>query len=389
MPTRGSERLEQAPLVVGLVSPLPPQVGGVASFAGWLLAREDDLGVRYVSFDLWRPPGREAGGRLTAGALVVQLRLLGRFLGWLPRSPRLVHYCVSYTTTGTLRDLLFVTLLRLSRKRVIGHVHGGDLGFDSARAPRSRLLRAIGRLCRERVAISAGGSQALSALGLESRWIVNPLRLEPDGAGLDRGHDGDGCRLLFVGTYGERKGSSQLLDAVARTRADGLDVRLSLVGQEERSGEEQALRTRIRELGLDAHVEILPPVPAEELARHYAAADAFCLPSRREGLPMALLEAMAFGLPVVASRVGGIPEVVDDASGLLVEPGDVAALTAAIGRLASDPALRARLGNAARERVHVQAGPAVVAARWRALYRELGRDEATDRVERPEVTTCA
>src|SRR5207302_1116688 len=93
-------------------------------------------------------------------------------------------------------------------------------------------------------------------------------------------------------------------------------------------------------------------VPHEELGDLYDRAAVVVCPSYREGLPLCVLEAMAHGRPVVASAVGGIPELVEDGvTGYLVEPGDVAGLRAAIERLLADPALRRRLGRAGRARV--------------------------------------
>jgi glycosyltransferase involved in cell wall biosynthesis len=98
--------------------------------------------------------------------------------------------------------------------------------------------------------------------------------------------------------------------------------------------------------------EALGFVPHEELGELYDRAALVVCPSYREGLPLCVLEAMAHGKPVVASAVGGIPELVEDGvTGLLVEPGDVAGLRAAIERLLADPALRRRLGRGARARV--------------------------------------
>jgi glycosyltransferase involved in cell wall biosynthesis len=90
----------------------------------------------------------------------------------------------------------------------------------------------------------------------------------------------------------------------------------------------------------------------DDVAEQLARADVFVLSSRSEGLPMAILEAMAAGLPVVATAVGGIPELVADGeTGLLVPPGDADALAEALRRLVADPELRRRLGDAARTRV--------------------------------------
>ena len=109
------------------------------------------------------------------------------------------------------------------------------------------------------------------------------------------------------------------------------------------------MRRRAREAGLEAQVVFAGLVPYERIPEELRGADVFALPSLQEGLPLSLLEAMASGLPVVASAVGGIPAVVRDGDdGFLVPAGDVAALGAALVRLANDPVRRARLGEAAR-----------------------------------------
>ena len=102
-----------------------------------------------------------------------------------------------------------------------------------------------------------------------------------------------------------------------------------------------------------------------------AAADFFVLPSDVEGLPMAVLEAMAHGLPVVATAVGGIPEVITDGrEGLLVPPGDAAALARAIQRLLTSSEMRLRLGDAARDRVSKEFSLETMANRYQQIYAE-------------------
>src|SRR5439155_8368015 len=162
---------------IGLVAPLPPQIGGVASFAEWLFAHEDELGCRYEPFDLWRHPEDEVGGRLTPRATVRQVRLVARFARWLRSAPPLTHYCVSWTPTGLARDLLLLTLLRLSRRRAIGHVH---VVADIDRR-RALALRALARLTCELVTTTETAAKSLAAAGAPARWISNPLRIQPNG----------------------------------------------------------------------------------------------------------------------------------------------------------------------------------------------------------------
>jgi glycosyltransferase involved in cell wall biosynthesis len=354
--------------MVGLVAPLPPQLGGVASVAEWLLEHEREIGYGYDAFDLWRPPEDEAGGRVRLSAAARQARLLARFLRWLASSPRLVHYSVAVTPTGLTRDLLFLTILRAAGRRTIAHVH-----VVAEESPFWRAgMRALARITVARVMIAPWAVAALSRLGVSATYVLNPVRVEPPET-ISRKANGR-LRILFVGTFGERKGSHELVEALAALKEDGLDAELTFVGREEHRGEEAALRHAARVVGVAAAVTFAGVVPRDALHAFYERADVFCLPSRFEGLPMALLEAMAFAVPVVATPVGGIADVVvEGETGLLVPPGNVAELGAALRTLAGDSTLRTKMGVAGRERVMRLAGGDTIAREWRRVYDEHSR----------------
>jgi glycosyltransferase involved in cell wall biosynthesis len=357
--------------VIGLVAALPPQIGGVPSFAGWLLDHQEALGCVFVPFDLWRPPAGPGGGKVTLRAVVLQLRNGARFLPWLVRAPRVVHYCVAGNPTGLARDLLFVQLLRLTRRKVIGHIHSGT---DLERLSYSRVyrwaIRLHGRLSDETVAISPSAAGLLRQHGMVVSTVLNPMRLEVETAPTQA--DDRDLRLLFVGSYGEEKGCGELLAALARARANGVRATLTFVGKEKYRGEEAILRASVARLGLDGAVRFVGTLAGPELRSAYLGADVLCLPSHREGLPMVVLEAMALGVPVLATRIGAIPDVVvHKETGLLVEPGDVRGLEAAISALARDRGLRSGLGDAARRHILSIAAEEEVAARWRGIYRRL------------------
>jgi len=357
---------------VGLVAPLPPQVGGVASFAAWLVEHERSIGCRYEPFDLWRPPEAEAGGRVRVAPALRQVRLAARFALWLRSAPDLVHVCVSYSATGVLRDLLFVGLARASGRRVIAHVHGAELA-GGTHPVRALALRAIARLSVETVALAPSSRMALKRLGIEASVVFNPVRLE--GTASQAARHGAVCRALFVGTYGRRKGAAELVETIAQLRGEGISIELELAGKEEFRGEEAELRSRVRESGLTGFVRFHGVLGTPALRELYESSHVFVLPSRSEGLPMALLEAMAFGLPVVATRVGGIPDVIEHGeSGLLIQPARSVELTDALRRLSSDPRLREQLGKSAQARVQGLASAEIVAERWRMIYSEHERE---------------
>ena len=160
---------------------------------------------------------------------------------------------------------------------------------------------------------------------------------------------GDGLRILNVAGMRPQKGQAVLLEALAILRRDGVDASLVIVGD---GPERSQLEARVAELGLEEHAVLAGAVGHDTIPRYMREADVFCLPSFAEGLPTVLLESMASGLPVVATYVAGIPELVEDGrSGLLVPAGRADLLAGALARLAGDPALRDELARAAREQV--------------------------------------
>jgi glycosyltransferase involved in cell wall biosynthesis len=211
----------------------------------------------------------------------------------------------------------------------------------------------------------------LGALDREAAAPPGPLPPAPAGA----------LRVLVPATLARRKGQDVLLDALGRLAPVGRRFAVWLAGE---GPAREALRRRTQRLGLEAAVHLLGR--RTDVLALALAADCVVLPSRQEGHPLALLEALALGRPVLACAVGGVPEIVDPGrTGLLVPPEDPAALAAALERLRRDPALRARLGaaaaRAARARFDVRRSVAAV----EALYRRVLADRREPGVRRAEV----
>ncbi|HEX6020826.1 MAG TPA: glycosyltransferase [Solirubrobacter sp.] len=161
-------------------------------------------------------------------------------------------------------------------------------------------------------------------------------------------------RLLNVAALAEKKRHADLIDAVA-----GLDAELEIVGDGE-------LRDQL-ERRAGPNVRFLGALPPEQVAERMRAADVFVLASEFENLPVVLLEALACGLPVVATGVGGVGEIVDESAGALVPPHDVAALRAAISDVAARTFDREALAARARERYGMEA----IARTWDEIYAAL------------------
>jgi len=134
--------------------------------------------------------------------------------------------------------------------------------------------------------------------------------------------------FLGIGRFVQMKGFHILLEAAGQLKSiANQSFRLTLIGD---GPERKALMRQANSLGLQDSIELIAPMPHEKLINYYQKADVFCLPSFSEGFPCVVVEAMACGKPVVASQVGGVTEIVDDQSGIMVPPGDARALCNAL-----------------------------------------------------------
>ncbi|PZN11007.1 MAG: glycosyltransferase family 4 protein [Bacillota bacterium] len=325
-----------------------------------------------VQVDVLAMPRRGSGWR---GRLAYGLWAL-RGLGRLARRYDAVH--AHYAVPSGVLGLWY---RRLRGRPLVVTVHGSDVLVLPERFPRlAPLLRrvltgadhviAVSNFLRQRVMERFGvppGRITVQSAGIDTRVF----RPEAPGAAEVRARYGQQPLVVFTGNLIRRKGVDVLIQAFARVRERLGSGHLLLVGPPVEEDYHEILRERVAALHLEEHVTFAGPLPPAEVAAAMAAADVFVLPSLDEGLGLVVLEALACGVPVVASRVGGIPEIVQDGDfGLLVPPGDVNALAGAIRRVLEDASFRERAR---------QYGPRVAAAhdlRRRAaelvvLYRSL------------------
>jgi colanic acid/amylovoran biosynthesis glycosyltransferase len=188
-------------------------------------------------------------------------------------------------------------------------------------------------------------------------------------------------RILTVGRLVPEKAQSLLLDAVARLVELGHDVVATIVGDGPDHDRLVVLRDELR---LTKRVTFSGAVGQDDLVGMFEDADLFVLPSFDEGVPVVLMEAMACGLPVITTRIAGIPELVaDDVSGVLVPPGRVDLLVDAISRLLEDPARRARIGRQARVAVEGGFDAHVEAIKLGRAVLQLWERERVNELDRP------
>ena len=239
------------------------------------------------------------------------------------------------------RKAIVAAASRLARRPYVVHVHGGGFAEYAAsagpveRAVIARTLRAAARV----VVLTDSWKGRLAHLAGDNIEVVpNPVASVPEGASAELGAP---ARIVCLGRLGDDKGSRVLVQALARLGEQRADVRLCLAGD----GDQGPIRLEAERLGVIDRVELPGWVDARRRDQLLAGSTIFALPSRVEGLPMALLEAMAFGLPAVVTPVGGVPDVVGDGHGaIVVTPDDPAALANAFETIMADPARAIRMG---------------------------------------------
>ena len=266
------------------------------------------------------------------------------------------------------RKACFVLVARAFSVPAILHMHGAD--FEAFHAGLGTVGRSlVGAVFRAASGVVVLGPRAAAhlehSLGVPRARIHTLPNAVPATAAPRRAATTTTPHLVFLGALTERKGVDTLLAALAQPGLLGADWHLTLVG----NGDSDRWRAQAASLGLASRVAIPGWLPGEEARAMLAQCDALILPARQEAMPMVILEAMAAGVAVVATPVGEISEtVLDGTTGLLVPPGDPAALAGAISRLLAFPAERAWLGRQGQCRHRALFDLATYAERLAAIY---------------------
>jgi glycosyltransferase involved in cell wall biosynthesis len=290
------------------------------------------------------------------------------------------------------RKSVVCLLARTAGRPYLLHVHGGE--FMKFYGEESRPLAQ--RWIRHTL------SRAALVIALSEQWrerlltIAPGARVEvlPNGVALPdlQGSDVLDARrreersLLFVGDLISAKGIHDLIRAFARIASRFPQLELICAG----GRPPPDLDRLIADLGLQQRVVFPGWLGPERLRAELARATVFALPSYAEGMPMALLEAMSWGLPVIATPVGGVPQVVEhEVNGLLVTPGDIDGIAAAAMRLLSEPKLREPLGAAARRTIETRFSLEASLERLGEIYRRFGLEPRTSATGRKPARAVA
>jgi glycosyltransferase involved in cell wall biosynthesis len=303
------------------------------------------------------------------------LRAVLAFTAVLARPPTFVHVHLA-TRASFWRKLVFVAMSSLRGIPIVLHVHGGHFEgyYESGGLLRRSLIRwALGQ-AEMLIALTPSWAAMFRAIVPNATVAVIPNPVDiPE---VDPAQQREDDSVLFLGRLTHEKGIDVLLDAFAQVvrRRPGCTL---LIGA---PGDRHAIDAQLQQRGIERNVRMLGWVDGARKDTLFRTAALFTLPSRAEGLPVGMLEAMAHAMPVIVSRIGGVPDALTHGvEGLIVPPGDAAALAQALCELLGDKERCRRMGAAGRARAVAEFDRAAVIARLDQLYARLSAAHAAGR----------
>jgi glycosyltransferase involved in cell wall biosynthesis len=322
---------------VAVVGPRRDGAGGIASVLVTLTA--SSLAER---FELLVVATHRDGGR---AAKTLQAVIGFIHSGWVLARGVDVVYIHTSSGSSIRRKGAIAAVARLLRRPYVLHVHSHefDNAYRAAGTLDQWLIRRTLRGASRVIALSPTWARRIETIvDCDTRSILNPVSIPAEHATLTASPPS----IVSLGRLGERKGSSTLIRALGALASQHAAAELVLAGD----GDPTQLRGEAQRCGVGDRVRMPGWVGPEERARILLRGTVFGLPAQEEGLPVSLLEAMAYGLPAVVSPVGGIPDIFEDGvHGFFVPPDEPEAVARALHRVLDSPALARTMGVRARE----------------------------------------
>mgnify|MGYP003289040933 CR=1 FL=1 len=291
-------------------------------------------------------------------------QLLSSLLKYIALLPfyQIVHIHVS-TTVSANRKYIFFKFAKMFGKKTVIHLHCGSQLSEIWNSKYEDMFTN----CDRCLTLSNGiKDYILSRINPKGRFEVlyNPC---PD-VHCNKGDKKDNNTILFAATLYKAKGYLDLIEAFGKIARQYPTWRLLLAG----NGDRQEGIEMARKYGIEERVEFLGWIKGEKKEEVFRTSTIFCLPSYAEGFPMAVLDAWAYGLPVITTPVGGIPDIViDGKNGLLFNPGDTEALASRLEMLISDKELRKRLSDEAYKLSATEFSLKTMSDRLSAIYNSI------------------
>jgi glycosyltransferase involved in cell wall biosynthesis len=357
--------------VVLILGPHRCAVSGVSTHLNLLIDSALGADFELVHFQVGSE-GRDEGPVQRLLRLLASPFVLAAWI--LFRRASIVHINTSLNTRAYWRDLAYLFTAKSLGARVVYQVHGGALprDFFAHSLPLTAFLRWTLGLPDRVVVLARCELEAYREFVPRQHvaTLPNGIDCRPFGRVPPvRSVRGEPLKLLYIGRVAREKGIYEALQGMRLAHELGVDARLVIAGS---GSEEDRLKRYAQALGIGAKVSFAGPVFGEDKVELFAGADVMLLPSYGEGLPYALLESMAAGVPVIATPVGAIPDVVSDGiHGYLVPPRDGKAIAERLALMAGDRDRITWMSRACRRRIRAAFSIERLAAEFTAHYRQL------------------
>jgi len=366
-----------------MVGPVPPPFGGIASIMDDLVHSrlQDDYEIEVFERI---PAGKfPPQARVGIGASVFRFERFVRFFKELRRGKHSLVHIHSSDTSEFIGTTVFMLLARIAGAKVVLHIQGGDWKeFYEYHSLLRKVWTRVGLYVPDGIVVvhtewidrikgmyPAANVRVIRNL-LHDQAPPDPAEVEELRANL--GISKDNFVVVSVGAVGWRKGAFEILKAIPQVVSKEDSVRFVLVGGESKPGDMAQLKQLIETEKLEKWVQLAGEVERDKIPLYLALADLFLLPSFIEGMPVSIIEAMRSGLPVISTRVQGIPDVVvDGVTGILIDPGNPRQIAENVLLLKQDAQLRKKMAEAGkrvfRERFEFSKG----IEEFRSLYKEV------------------
>lgn len=362
---------QQRKLRIVLFSPALDAVSGVSTHVNMLLGSTLAQDFELLHFQVGSE-GHKEGKTGKLWRMISSPFALAGFL--LHERPDIVHLNTSLDQKAYWRDMVYLLVARLAGRKVLNQVHGGALPQDFFLHSRfltwvlQRVLlasHAVSVLSREELKAYRAFDPRIKVHLVPNAIVVDGLIDEPRAVNRDAP-----LRLVFVGRLVETKGLFEIVEALKLLKSRGVLFSMRIAGG---GPDEAALREAVSKAGLEREIDFLGPVFGEAKHRLWLESDLFVFPTwHKEGLPYAILEAMAAGCVSVTCPVAAIPDVMQDGThGVFVPPKDPSALAGALARLDADRDAITSMAQAGRDRIKANYTTVRLAEDFRRLYLEL------------------
>ncbi len=362
-----------------VVGPVPPPIGGVENFTVAILQSDQLQEFEIHHCDLTKGRPKQTQGKFDLGNAKWAFIHFNRLKKKISEvKPDLVYMPVTGTWSGFFRDAVLAKIVKKRKIKLIGHLHGGWFGkMLQATGWKGRIVKKTLERFDMMLLLGTPWLTQFQDYGFKGKLAIVPATTRDeifDVGAIHKPNYDTFSHGFFLGQVGKRKGVYDILQAQSELKSEGTPHKVVYVGPGEFEGEWESVLQKKSELGLDDLTEFLGSKMGEELLNQFKSASYFIMTSYDEGLPAAILEAGAFGLPMITTPVGAVCDVLTDgADSILVEPGNVEQIKVAMKSL-ENPDLRKKLGETARIRVQEYRPSRVVSKIAEAIRTVLAKD---------------